>query len=120
MPKIMLVEDDHTMYSLLKTLMQMEGFQIVQQERETMEDIMSAMRKEHPEAILLDVNLHTFNGIDLLNQIRSDPEIQDTYVLMSSGMDYSEECRKNGANDFILKPYMPDDLIDRLRKATEQ
>jgi DNA-binding response OmpR family regulator len=35
---------------------------------------------------------------------------------MASGLDCSEECRQAGANDFILKPFMPDSLIERIRK----
>ena len=36
---------------------------------------------------------------------------------MTSGMNLREECFKRGATDFLLKPYMPDDLVSTLKKA---
>ncbi len=115
MAKIILVEDDATMFSLLQTLLQMEGFQVIPMRGESLEDFLKLMRAEKPALALVDVNLRMFNGMDLLRKIRSDPELRDTQVVMSSGMDYREQCLQAGANDFILKPYMPDDLISRIR-----
>jgi DNA-binding response OmpR family regulator len=117
MLKIMLVEDDTTMLSLLSTLLQMEGFQVVPAKETTLENMLGAIRQEKPSLVLVDVNLHQFNGLDLLRKIRSEPDLVDTRVVMSSGMDYSTRCLQEGADGFILKPYMPDDLIQMIRKA---
>ncbi len=117
MPKIMLIEDDMTMLSLLQTLLQMEGFQIVKFNNENMDGILATMQQEKPSLALIDVNLREGSGFDLLKRIRQDADLRMMKVLMSSGMDYSSECIKEGADDFILKPYMPDDLIDRIHST---
>jgi CheY-like chemotaxis protein len=39
---------------------------------------------------------------------------------MSSGMDFNERCLREGADAFILKPYMPDDLVRTIRQALEK
>jgi DNA-binding NarL/FixJ family response regulator len=36
---------------------------------------------------------------------------------MASGMDVKDECLKAGANGFLMKPYMPDDLVKQIQKA---
>lgn len=116
MAKIMLVEDDLTMISLLSTLLQMEGFQIAKlNKEENLEQVMETIRNEKPDLALLDVHLRQFNGFDLLRQLRNDPVLRSLRVVMASGMDVRQQCLLNGANGFLLKPFMPDDLIRLIR-----
>jgi len=120
MPKtILLVEDDPTMRSLLKTLLQFEGFQVViQNPEDTLEEVKMIIQQEKPAVIILDVFMHQFNGFDLLDVIRQDKEIQDTKVIMSSGADVRDRCLEEGANLFLLKPYMPEELIQSINTLT--
>ena len=117
MPKIMLIEDDRTMLSLLTILLQMENFDVCSPSDDRPEDILAAIRQEKPDVVLLDVNLRLGNGIDLLGKMRSEEELKYTRVIMSSGMDLNQECLQAGADGFLMKPYMPDELI-RLIKET--
>lgn len=116
MPKVMLIEDDDVMLSLLQTLLEYEGFQTVQLDGEvTLSEIISRVRREKPELLLLDVHLRHFNGLDLLRRLRQDDELKSIRVLVSSGMELSAQSHMDGADGFILKPYMPDDLVGRIR-----
>jgi DNA-binding response OmpR family regulator len=116
MPKVMLIEDDRTMLSLLQTLLNMEGFDVAYLERdEDPEAILCAMRLEKPSLVLVDVNLRKMSGFDLLHAIRQDAELKPVRVLMSSGMDFGMRSYEEGADGFILKPYMPDELIQKIR-----
>jgi DNA-binding response OmpR family regulator len=118
MSKVMLIEDDRTMLTLLSTLLKMEGYQIIQLTTEqTVEDLITTLRREKPDGALVDVHLQHASGIDLVARVRQDPEINSLRILMTSGLDASVECKKAGANDFILKPYMPDELIQRIRRV---
>lgn len=117
MSKIILVEDDPTMLSLLQTLLEMEGYQVIKIKNEIQQDILSVMQQERPELALIDVHLRQLNGFDLLQGIRKDEYLKDTRILMSSGMDLRNECLQKGADGFILKPYMPDDLIHAIQQA---
>jgi DNA-binding response OmpR family regulator len=118
MPRIALIEDDDIMLSLLQTLLQLEGFEVVPIPSSSAPDeIIAAIRLEKPSAVLMDVHLRRANGINLLRALRQDDQLQDTQVIMSSGLDYSVECLKEGANGFLLKPYMPDDLIHEVKKT---
>jgi len=114
-PKILLAEDDVTMVSLLNTLLKMEGFDVVALQADA--DIPAAVRVEKPDILLMDVHLLNQSGLDILEQIRTSQDISGVKVVMSSGSNVKEECLRRGANGFLLKPYMPDDLISILKKS---
>ena len=113
MPKIMLAEDDPTMLSLLKTLMRLEGLETVTLNEQ--ENILDAIQREKPDVILLDVHLTQGNGIDFLRDIRTKRLHDDIFIIMQSGMSLEDECKKAGANAFLLKPYVPDSLIQTIK-----
>jgi DNA-binding response OmpR family regulator len=116
--KILLIEDDPTMQTLLQTYLQFEGFDVVVlHTEENLEQITGAIHVEKPDLVLLDVYLRHLNGFDLLSAIRQDPQAKQVGVIMSSGIDFSERCLEEGADSFILKPYMPEELIQSIRKV---
>lgn len=114
MSKVLLIEDDPTMLSLLGTLLEMEGFQVIKLEK--FNAVVMAIQNETPDVVLMDVNLQDVNGLDILDEMRSNTELKDVRVIMSSGMDFRRESLEKGADDFIQKPYMPDELIDIVKR----
>lgn len=114
MPRIMLAEDDLTMVTLLKTLLGMEGYQVIALSID--DDVVEAVRSDRPDVLLLDVHLPNANGLDVLDRIREDDETRDLKVVMTSGLNLEIECKNHGADDFLLKPYMPDDLLTILER----
>lgn len=118
MPSIMLAEDDMTMVTLLQTLLGMEGYRVIALTVD--DDVFEAARKDRPDVLLLDVHLHQTNGLDVLDQVRKDNEIGDLKVVMTSGLNLELECKNHGADDFLLKPYMPDDLLKILKRNISQ
>jgi DNA-binding response OmpR family regulator len=111
MLKVMLIEDDRTMVSLLSTLLKLEGFSVNIPENHHLDGLVNTMLKERPEIALVDVNLRTINGLDLVREIRREPDIKDTPIVMCSGLNLRQQCIQAGADGFILKPFMPDELI---------
>jgi len=113
MPKILLAEDDRTMVSLLKTLLKMEGFEVVALDVNA--DVPAAVELEKPETLLMDVHLGQQSGMDIVQAIRRNPALANVRIVMTSGMNVKEECLSRGANHFLLKPFMPDDLLKVLK-----
>jgi DNA-binding response OmpR family regulator len=114
--KIMLAEDDFTMLSLMGTLLEMEGFQVVKYNGEqTAEDLLNVLRQNSPDLAMLDIHINQINGLDVARLIRKDDELKHMRILMASGMAQHDECLQAGADSFIMKPFMPDDLIKRIR-----
>ena len=120
MQKVSLIEDDASMLSLLSTLLGLEGFQVAPLDGGTnLEETLENLRSEKPQLVLLDVHLPAMSSFDLLQRMRQDPELKSVQVLMSSGMELTDKCLQAGADDFILKPYMPDELIRKIRTLLE-
>ena len=117
---IMIIEDDKPMRSLLKTLLEMEKFAVSAPPIEDENTLLTQISTLKPDILLVDVNLHVFSGLDLLGKIRSDQTMNQPRVIMTSGEDLRDNCLLLGADDFLLKPYMPADLIARLQKFGSQ
>ncbi len=117
MPKVMLIEDDPTMLALLNTLLRIEGYEVVDIENE--EQALEEISREQPDLILLDVHLAKADGLELVRELRQRDDLKHLRVLMSSGMDFMQNSLDEGADDFILKPYMPDELIAKIKKLLQ-
>ena len=116
MLKVLLAEDDATMVALLKTLLKMEGYQVAALDGDA--DIVQAVLKAKPDVLLMDVHLLHHNGMDELVKLRATPGGESVRVLMTSGLDFKDQCMARGADGFIQKPFMPDDLLNALRSVS--
>ena len=114
MAKVLLAEDDPTMVSLLKTLLDMEGFEVLALDVNS--DVPAVVQREKPHALFMDVHLGEQSGMDILETIRKQKELSDVRIVMTSGLNVKEECINRGADAFLLKPFMPDDLIQALKQ----
>ena len=113
--KVMLIEDDRSMRALLTTLLELEKFSVSSWSGQPGDDIMTLIRCDPPDVLLLDVHLRNISGLNILRQVRTEPNLSSIRVLMTSGMDLKDQCMEAGADNFLLKPYMPNDLIQLIR-----
>ena len=120
MLKVMLIDDDPTMVSLLTMLLNLEGYLVKTPGNQHMDGLLKDILLERPQVALVDVNLQYGNGIDLLREIRQKPEIKGIRILMYSGLNLREECIQAGADGFIQKPFMPDELLNLIHANVNQ
>lgn len=116
MKKVLLIDDDKTMISLLQTLLELEGFKIITNTHPSEQDIQELLSKEEEIVCLVDVFLKDMDGFSVLEWIKSSPHPKPVPVIMTSGMDVRIHCLDKGADAFLLKPYMPQDLIDLIKR----
>lgn len=115
MPKVMIIDDDRTMVTLLQTLLQLDGFEVLA--TFPRDDVLSEIGNNRPDLVLMDVFLTGADGIELLKKLRASPDLCSVPVVMASGMDLSDRCAEAGANGFLLKPYTPEQLISLIRET---
>lgn len=75
-----------------------------------------------PDAIILDINMPDIDGITALRGLRSDPITRDVPVVMLTAvadMDHVQTAIAAGAQDYVLKPWDADTVIERLWNAME-
>lgn len=114
MSKILLAEDDFTMVKLLVTLLKMEGYEVVALDIHS--NVPSAVEEHNADALLMDVHLGEQNGMQIVEAIRKNPNTVNVKVVMTSGLNMRDECLHRGADYFLLKPFMPDDLLKVLKQ----
>jgi CheY-like chemotaxis protein len=101
MTKVLLADDDLTMITLLKTLLSMEGYQVVTLLDQPGE-FLAIVREQKPDILFMDVFLGDLNGCDLVREVRQAPDLKAMKIIMTSGMDRSEECKAAGADLFRM------------------
>ncbi|MEK6221738.1 MAG: response regulator, partial [Chloroflexota bacterium] len=81
MTKVILIEDDPTMVTLLETLLDIEGFEV--QQATNFDNVVEDIEKANAEIVLMDVYLENHNGIEMLVELRKNNRLNDTKVIMS-------------------------------------
>ena len=116
MKKILVIDDEKPIQSLLKKYFSREGFE-VQTEDNGFNGI-ERLKQESFDAIICDVKLPDLDGVDVLNEIRKINA--DVEVIMATGMGSFEVALKSihaGAFDFIGKPFNLDEMLLIVKKA---
>lgn len=110
----MVLEDESMLFGLLEDLLGLEGYRVTKPV--SLAELVEEVRADRPDALLIDVNLKEANGLELLSKIRADEELKHIVVLLTSGSDYRRESEERGANGFLMKPYMPEELVTALQQ----
>jgi two-component system phosphate regulon response regulator PhoB len=116
MKKILLIEDDPDLYSLIQYNLEKEGFQFVGSQ--TGKGALDLCRREHPDLVILDVMLPDSDGLEICKGIRANADLANTPVIFLTAR-ASETDRivglELGANDYIVKPFFIRELIARVK-----
>src|ERR1700759_1021671 len=116
MKKILLIEDDADLYSLLKYNLDKEGFALTG--LQTGKGAIELCRQVRPDLILLDIMLPDSDGLDICKGIRKAPDLAAIPVIFLTAR-ASETDRivglEIGANDYIGKPFFVRELIARVK-----
>jgi DNA-binding response OmpR family regulator len=116
MKKILLIEDDTDLFSLLKYNLEKEGFSLTG--LQTGKGALELCRQVRPDLILLDIMLPDSDGLDICKGIRKDPDLATTPVIFLTAR-ASETDRivglELGANDYVVKPFFVRELIARIK-----
>jgi DNA-binding response OmpR family regulator len=116
MKKIVLIEDDADLYSLIQYNLEKEGFTVVGSQ--TGKGALEMCRRERPDLIILDIMLPDSDGLDICKGIRAHPELAHIPVIFLTAR-ASETDRivglELGANDYIVKPFFVRELIARIK-----
>lgn len=112
MEKILIVEDDETVRNFEELELKHEGYDcvIAKDGRQTLE----VFEKENPDLILLDIMLPELNGIEVLRRIRKTSSVP-VILVTAKGETYDKVNGLNtGADDYISKPFVIEELLARI------
>jgi DNA-binding response OmpR family regulator len=117
MPKILIAEDEQDILELIIFTLQFGGYDVIPTSNG--EDALVMTRQEQPDLALLDVRMPRMSGYQVCSEIKADLETQHIPVVFLSAKGQEAEIKtgfETGAIDYILKPFAPDHLLERLEE----
>jgi two-component system alkaline phosphatase synthesis response regulator PhoP len=113
MTHILVVDDEQNLVDLVRSYLEREGFGVA-----TANDgpsAVEAVRREHPDVVVLDLMLPGFDGLEVCRRMR---QFSDAYVLMLTAR--TDEVDRVvglevGADDYLGKPFSPRELVARVK-----
>jgi len=114
MPRILIVDDDVDLLFLGSSLLKQRGFDVLS--LSSADEVFETVQAYKPHLILLDVKLGDMDGRNICLKLKKDPETSFIKIILYSAFpETSVEYSKYGADDFVVKPYEFNHLIERIR-----
>ena len=120
MGKALVVDDSRAVRMILTRTLQEIGYEVCEASngREALEVIEA--EKATVTLVLADWNMPEINGLDLLKRLRQDPQLAALVVIMVTSeneLDHMVAALEAGANEYVMKPFTKDILLEKLRLA---
>ncbi|HVM72884.1 MAG TPA: response regulator [Anaerolineales bacterium] len=116
MTKILIAEDERDIRDLITFTLTFAGFQVVAASNG--EEALNLARQEIPDLILMDVRMPRMTGYEACTLMKKDDKLKDIPVIFLSAKGQDSEIQAGiqaGATDYLLKPFAPDQLTERIQ-----
>ena len=116
MSKILIVDDDKQITFFLEKLLSIEGYETTSINESS--KAIEAANSINPDLFILDLMMPEPNGFELCRMLRANPNFSQTPIVIITAMDDSDSkaiAFLAGANDYIMKPFRPDELAQRMK-----
>lgn len=114
--KVLLIDDDDSLRRVTEYALQSAGFQVVT--AADGKEGLARFRKESPEVVITDIQMPGLSGYDVLQQVKAEnPETLVIVVTAFSSVEKAVKAMKQGAHDYIAKPFSRDELVIVVEKA---
>jgi two-component system, OmpR family, phosphate regulon response regulator PhoB len=118
--RVLLADDDPALRRLIGTTLGTEDFDVLH--AVDGEEALRIAREEHPELVLLDVNMPKMDGFQVCHSLKSDPETMGIKIVMitarATDVDRARG-REAGADDYFIKPFSPIQLLNKIYALLE-
>ncbi|MGH2734735.1 MAG: hybrid sensor histidine kinase/response regulator [Actinomycetota bacterium] len=114
-PKVLIVEDEPDMRFLLKVLLEGTGYDVLEAHHGAA--AIGRARDSRPDLVITDIMMPVMNGRELIEHLRSDPELVEIPILVVSS---NSRPHVPGADAAIAKPFLPEEVLDAVRALLER
>jgi DNA-binding NtrC family response regulator len=116
--RVLIVEDDEVFLRPLRRALELGGFDVLT--AGTGEEALDLLKREDVDLVLTDQRLPGMNGVELVRRLKGDhPEIGVVVMTAYGTIGAAVEATRLGAEDYLVKPFEPDEILLVLRRALE-
>jgi two-component system, cell cycle response regulator DivK len=115
--RILVVEDQPDSRQIIRDMLAGTDYEIT--EAENGEEALTAIEKERPDLILMDIQLPIMDGYTATNQIKADPALRSIPIIAVTSYALASEekkARAAGCDDYVTKPFSPRQLLGKIRQ----
>lgn len=118
-PKVLIVEDEELMRSILRKLLEDEGFSVLT--ADSAEGALEIFSEQDIDLTMTDIRMSAMDGLELLDRIKQiDAEALVIIMTAYSSVDSAIASLRKGAYDYVTKPFVNEDLLQTVRNALRQ
>jgi two-component system, OmpR family, alkaline phosphatase synthesis response regulator PhoP len=113
--RILIVDDEPNIARIIEMNLTREGYEVTKAADGI--DGLEAARRERPDLILLDVHMPLMNGLEMLAQMKADPDLASLPVIMLTAQSGRDELARGldaGAEYYVTKPIDPQQLMEMI------
>jgi chemosensory pili system protein ChpA (sensor histidine kinase/response regulator) len=116
---VMIVDDSITVRRVTARLLERHDFRVITAKDGV--DALQVLQDEHPDIMLLDIEMPRMDGFEVAQHVRGDPRLQKLPIIMitsRTGDKHRQRGMEIGVNRFLGKPYQDAELLDNIRELT--
>ncbi|MFC2003318.1 response regulator transcription factor [Chloroflexota bacterium] len=113
--KILLIDNDPKVVEIVTKNLKAKWFEVNLISTAYGEEGVELVKKEFPEIVILDLMLEDINGFEVLQQIRGFSDVLVVILTVNSEVDNIVRGLQEGADDYIIKPFSPEELVARMK-----
>ncbi|MFQ5901403.1 MAG: response regulator transcription factor [Thermodesulfobacteriota bacterium] len=114
--QILIVDDEPFVLKALSFVFEKEGYDV--ETARDGEEGLKKIRELKPKIVFMDVMMPRKNGFDVCAEIKGDPELKDTYVILLTATGQEEDIEtgySQGADDYIIKPFSLQVVLKKIK-----
>ncbi|MCL6479615.1 MAG: response regulator [Peptococcaceae bacterium] len=116
--KILITDDAKFMRLSLGNILRKAGYEII--EAESGVDALEKYRKNRPDLVTMDITMPEMDGVEAVKRIKEiDPGARVIMISALGQIDFVTQAIKNGALDFIVKPFKEDRVLEAVSRITK-
>jgi len=121
--KVMIVDDEENIVKVVQIALELANYEVI--EAFSGEECLDKLQKNgiKPDLILLDIMMPGISGYEACKKIKMDEKLKNIKVVMLTAKGQkgdAEEGLKSGADDYIIKPFDPYELIEQVKEILER
>jgi CheY-like chemotaxis protein len=121
--RVLIVDDDPAARKLARDTLRLSGEEWDIWEADDGRSALNLIRAVKPDVVLLDITMPEVGGLPLCSEIKSDPVMRSTEIVIVSARTESSFIAASmaaGASDYLTKPFQPADLLRRVRRVLQK